>query len=80
MGEGGGEEGPEAGASFEDEGERGGNLFALSAVSVSGFLVGLLVRGEAALAVAVAVLAPALVWSGWWLRTALPSSGALSKR
>lgn len=60
---------------FTDGGAENRTVLAtMSVASVSGFVMGLLVRGEAATALAAAVLASAMVWSGWWLRSAVPSA------
>lgn len=55
-------------------------LVAHSAVAVSGFLMGLVVRGEGTLGLAVAVLTPAMVWTGWWLRGASGLANSRARR
>lgn len=71
---------------FEDasldrmEQDRGGVVIALLAAAISGFLVGLLTRGEMAFAVAVAVLVPVTGFAGWWLRWAFERDDCHSER
>lgn len=57
---------------YEDHSEedRRAVLVALVLAAVSGFVMGLIVHGAAAMAVAVFVLVPAMGCSGWWLRGA----------
>lgn len=63
-------------ARFEDanqgsaEEDRGAVVIALLAAAISGFLMGLVTRGEIAFAVAALVLVPATGFAGWWLRWA----------
>lgn len=73
-------EGSESLAFSECERDGGAVVVAHSAVAVSGFLMGLVVRGEGALGLAVAVLTPAMVWSGWWLRGAFGPAAGRARR
>ncbi|MFC6747503.1 hypothetical protein ACFQFG_25330 [Methylobacterium persicinum] len=54
-------------------------LAVMGAASVSGFVMGLFVRGEGLIGLAVTVFASALVWSGWWLRGVAHSANAPEK-
>ncbi|MCJ2015201.1 hypothetical protein [Methylobacterium sp. J-076] len=54
----------------EAEDGRGPVVIALMAAAISGFFVGLVIQGEAAFAVAMAVVVPATGCAGWWLHRA----------
>lgn len=66
-----GQRGEYGGVVLADDGaDNGVTLAVMSAAAISGFVMGLLVRGEGAIGFTSAVLAFVLIWLGWWLRGA----------
>lgn len=59
-------------AQGQDEGseDRGAVVVALAAAAISGCFMGLLIQGQIAFAVMIAVLVPLMGFVGWWLRGA----------
>jgi hypothetical protein len=60
------------GAPVQDEAseDRGAVVVALAAAAISGCFMGLLIQGQVAVAVMIAVLVPLMGFVGWWLRGA----------
>lgn len=60
----------EAQAQDEANEDRGAVVVALAAAAISGCFMGLLIQGQIAIAVTIAVLVPLMGFIGWWLRGA----------